>query len=84
MGWLSYRQQVGMTGATVSPKLYLALGISGAYQHLAGMKDSGFIASVNKDPHAAIFNWSDVVIVEELETFLPALMAAIEKNLAGP
>jgi electron transfer flavoprotein alpha subunit len=78
LGWLKYNQQVGLTGATVSPKLYLALGISGAYQHVAGMKDSGFIVSVNRDPRAAILNWSDLVIVEDLETFLPLLIETIQ------
>jgi electron transfer flavoprotein alpha subunit len=79
LGWLRYSQQVGLTGATVSPKLYLACGISGAYQHLAGMRDSGFIVAINKDPQAAIFDFSDVCIIEDLETFIPLL---IEKELA--
>jgi electron transfer flavoprotein alpha subunit len=80
LGWLKYKQQVGLTGATVSPKLYLACGISGAYQHIAGMKDSGFIAAVNRDPGAAIFNWSDLIVVEDLESFLPLLIEAIQKR----
>lgn len=79
LGWLGYSQQIGLTGATVSPKLYLACGISGAYQHLAGMRDSGFIVAINKDPQAAIFDFSDVCIVEDLKTFIPLL---IEKGPA--
>ena len=73
-GWLPYRSQVGLTGATVAPRLYLALGISGALQHTAGMQGSGFIVAVNSDPHAAIFNLADVCVVEDLTVFLPALL----------
>jgi electron transfer flavoprotein alpha subunit len=80
LGWMKYKQQVGLTGATVSPKLYLACGISGAYQHIAGMKDSGFIVAINRDPGAAIFNWSDLVVVEDLESFIPLLIEAIQKR----
>ncbi|MBI5585699.1 MAG: electron transfer flavoprotein subunit alpha/FixB family protein [Deltaproteobacteria bacterium] len=78
LGWLKYNQQVGLTGTTVAPRLYLACGISGAYQHVAGMKDSGFIVSINRDPRAAMVNWSDLVIVEDLETFLPLLIETIQ------
>jgi electron transfer flavoprotein alpha subunit len=84
LGWLKYNQQVGLTGTTVSPRLYLACGISGAYQHVAGMKDSGFIVSVNRDPRAAILNWSDLVVVEDLETFLPLLIETIQKVRKKP
>ncbi|MBF0377635.1 MAG: electron transfer flavoprotein subunit alpha/FixB family protein [Desulfamplus sp.] len=70
MGWLPYEQQVGITGAIVSPELYLAVGISGSSQHIAGMKDSKFIVSVNKDPNAAIFNFSDISIVEDCLSFI--------------
>lgn len=79
LGWLKGHQQVGLTGMTVTPRFYLACGISGAYQHLAGMKDSGFIAAINRDPRAAIFNWSDLCIVEDLETFLPLLIETLQK-----
>lgn len=79
-GWLPYCQQVGVTGATVAPGLYLACGISGAFQHLAGMSGSRFIVAINSDPHAAIFNAADVGVVEDLNTFLPLLIEAIEKE----
>ena len=79
-GWLPYHRQVGVTGATVAPELYLACGISGAFQHLAGMSGSRFVVAINSDPHAAIFNAADVGIVEDLNTFLPLLIDAIEKE----
>ncbi len=72
--WLPYAHQVGVTGKTVSPKLYMACGISGAQQHIAGMKGSQLIVSINKDPRAAIFSISDYIIIEDLKTFLPVLM----------
>jgi len=74
LGWLGYSQQVGLTGATVTPRLYLACGISGARQHTVGMQGSGFIVAVNSDPQAAIFNLADVCVVEDLTVFLPALL----------
>jgi electron transfer flavoprotein alpha subunit len=79
-GWLPYHRQVGVTGATIAPELYLACGISGAFQHLAGMSGSRFVVAINSDPHAAIFNAADVGVVEDLNTFLPLLIEAIEKN----
>jgi electron transfer flavoprotein alpha subunit len=72
---------VGITGATVAPELYLACGISGAFQHLAGMNGSRFIVAINSDPQAAIFNAADVGVVENLDTFLPLLIEAIEKKI---
>ncbi len=74
LGWLGYGQQVGLTGATVAPRLYLACGISGARQHTVGMQGAGFIVAVNRDPQAAIFNLADVVVVEDLTSFLPLLL----------
>lgn len=74
MGWMAYDRQIGVTGATVTPDLYLACGISGAAQHVSGMKGSGFIVAINTDPMAAIFNLSDVCIVEDLKTFIPVLL----------
>lgn len=78
-GWLEYQCQVGLTGATVTPALYVACGISGAPQHLAGMAGSDFIVAINTDPNAAIFNVSDVCIVEDATRFLPLLIEAIQK-----
>ncbi len=78
-GWLAYSRQVGVTGATVAPKLYLACGISGAPQHVAGMQGAELIVAVNKDPNAAIFSWADVGVVEDLEIFLPLLIEALEE-----
>lgn len=80
MGWIPYNRQVGVTGATVAPELYIACGISGAAQHVAGMKGSGFIVSINTDPMAAIFNTSDVCIVEDLKTFIPILVSVLENK----
>ncbi len=77
LGWLTYDRQVGVTGATVTPDLYLACGISGAAQHTGGMKGSGFIVAINADPMAAIFNLSDICIVEDLATFIPVLLEAM-------
>ena len=73
-GWLDYSRQVGITGATVAPRLYIACGISGARQHTAGMAGSSFIVAISSDPHAAIFNLADVCIVEDLASFIPALL----------
>ncbi len=73
-GWLPYSSQVGETGKHVSPKLYMACGISGAYQHIAGMKKSRWIVAVNTDPMAPIFSIADYGIVEDLTTFLPLLV----------
>lgn len=81
MGWLEYKRQVGLTGTTVTPKLYLACGISGAPQHIAGMGGAGFIVAINTDPDAAIFNVADVCIVEDLTTFIPACIEEWEKGL---
>ena len=80
MGWMSYDRQIGVTGATVTPDLYLACGISGAAQHVSGMKGSGFIVAINSDPMAAIFNLSDICIVEDLKTFIPVLLEAMSNK----
>jgi electron transfer flavoprotein alpha subunit len=77
--WLPYAHQVGVTGKTVSPKLYMACGISGAQQHIAGMKGSQLIVAVNTDPMAAIFSISDYIIIEDLKTFLPVLLQKYEE-----
>jgi electron transfer flavoprotein alpha subunit len=73
-GWLGYSHQVGATGATVSPKLYFACGISGAIQHISGMRGAQTVVAVNIDPHARIFGIADYCIVEDLTEFIPVLM----------
>ena len=80
--WLDRNRQVGLTGASVNPRLYIAAGISGATQHIAGMRSSGFIVAINTDPNAAIFNVSDVCVVEDLTAFIPAFIEAYEKSNA--
>jgi electron transfer flavoprotein alpha subunit len=79
-GWYPYSAQIGQTGKTVSPKLYVALGISGAIQHKVGMQSSGTIVAINKDANAPIFEFSDLGVVGDVHEIVPKLTELLEQR----
>jgi len=82
-GWYPYSTQIGQTGKTVAPKLYLAAGISGAIQHKVGMQSSENILAINKDQNAPIFEFCDLGVVGDLHKIMPKLTEAIKAKKGG-
>jgi electron transfer flavoprotein alpha subunit len=82
-GWYPYSAQIGQTGKTVSPKLYVALGISGAIQHKVGMQASNVIVAINKDPNAPIFEFADLGVVGDVHAIVPKLTELVQQRRGG-
>jgi len=82
-GWYPHSAQIGQTGRTVSPKLYVALGISGAVQHKVGMQNSKVIVAINKDPGAPVFEFSDLAVVGDVHAIVPKLIELLQAHKAG-
>jgi electron transfer flavoprotein alpha subunit len=80
-GWVSYPHQIGLSGKTVSPKVYITAGISGAIQHLTGIKTSETIISINNDPEATLHKLADLAIVGDVFTILPELQKRLNERL---
>ena len=80
LGWMKYKYQVGITGAVIFPEIYIACGISGSTQHIAGMRASELVISINSDPNASIFNVSDICIVDDMLDFFKAFEEVV-KNI---
>lgn len=79
-GWFPYEKQIGLTGSTIKPKLYIACGISGTVQHMAGIIDAKKIIAINKDKNAPIFNYADIAITEDMFDFLPNLITQLKNS----
>ena len=83
-GYIQYKHQIGQTGKTVHPKLYIAVGVSGAIQHLAGMKRSGKVIAINRDPSAPIFQHAEYGIVANFEDAIPELIKKVKEGYKFP